>query len=265
MNILFIGDVMGRPGRKAVARHLPDLRRELQLDVVIANGENLAAGAGLTHDTAGELFAAGVDLLTGGNHLFDKSDGHGFIAREERVVRPANYPPGTPGATLAVVDAPGGRLAVGCVLGRVFMRPLDDPFRAVDALLEEARTREARHVVIDVHAEASSEKMALGWYLDGRAAAVVGTHTHIPTADERVLPGGTAYVSDIGMTGPYDSVIGMEKKAVIAHFLTGMYQKFQPATRDIRLHAVRIRLDDATGRALSIERITRALEEGDPA
>jgi hypothetical protein len=265
MNVLFIGDVMGRPGRRAVVRFLPDLRRELQVDVVLANGENLAAGAGLTHDTAGEMFAAGVDLLTSGNHLFDKREGHGYIEREDRLVRPANYPPGTPGAVIAVVDAPGGKLAVGCVLGRVFMKPFDDPFRAVDALVETARSRDARYMIVDVHAEASSEKMALGWYLDGRVSAVLGTHTHIPTADERVLPGGTAYISDVGMTGPYDSVIGMEKNAVIAHFVTGLHHKFQPATRDIRFYAVLIDMDEATGRARSIRRIALELAEGESA
>ncbi len=265
MNLLFIGDVMGRPGRQAVVRLLPELRRELHVDVVLANGENLAAGAGLTHDTAGEMFAAGVNVLTSGNHLFDKREGHAYIEREARVVRPANYPPGTPGAVLAVIDAPGGKMAIGCVLGRVFMKPFDDPFRAADALIAEARSREARYVILDVHAEASSEKMALGWHLDGRVSAVLGTHTHIPTADERVLPAGTAYISDVGMTGPYDSVIGMEKNAVIAHFLTGLHQKFQPATRDIRLYAVLVDLDEATGRARSIRRIARVIEDGGPA
>lgn len=263
MNLLFIGDVVGRPGRRAVTEFLPALKREFAVDVVVANGENLAAGAGLTHDTAGEMFAAGVDLLTGGNHLFDKKEGHAYIAREPRVVRPANYPPGTMGATLALVDAPGGPLALGSVLGRVFMKPLDDPFRAADAFIEAARAQGARYAVLDVHAEASSEKVAMGWYLDGRASAVIGTHTHVPTADERVLPEGTAYISDVGMTGPYDSVIGVEKTAVIAHFLTGLHHKFQPANRDIRLYAVLVELDEDTGRARAIRRVARVLEEAE--
>jgi len=204
--------------------------------------------------------AARIEHFEGAYTTFLKNSG-----RIAEFIKKEVYPPGTPGAVLAVVDAPGGKLAVGCVLGRVFMKPFDDPFRAVDALVEPARSRDARYMIIDVHAEASSEKMALGWYLDGRVSAVLGTHTHIPTADERVLPGGTAYISDVGMTGPYDSVIGMEKNAVIAHFVTGLHHKFQPATRDIRFYAVLIDLDEATGRARSIRRIALELGEGESA
>ncbi len=261
MNLLFIGDVVAKPGRRALQSFLPGLRRELAVDVIVANGENLAGGSGLTRDTASEMFACGVDALTGGNHLFDKRDSHDYIDAEPRVVRPANYPPGTPGYTLAFVDAPGGKLAVGCVLGRVFMRPLDDPFRAVDLLVERARDGNAHYLVMDVHAEASSEKMALGWYLDGKASLVAGTHTHVPTADERILPKGTAFITDVGMTGPYDSVIGMEKDSVLAHFRTGMHHRFQPAFGDVRLYAVLVELDEATGRARSIRRVERRLAD----
>jgi metallophosphoesterase (TIGR00282 family) len=261
MNLLFLGDVVGKPGRRAVKELLPGLRRELNVDATLANGENLAGGSGLTREVAKEIFAAGVDILTGGNHLFDKRDSHDFIAAEPRVVRPANYPPGTPGAVSARIAVPGGDLWVACVLGRVFMRPLDDPFRAVDRFVEEATRGGARYLVLDAHAEASSEKMALGWSLDGTASLVAGTHTHVPTADARILPGGTAYVTDVGMTGPYDSVIGMEKGPVIAHFRTGLYHPFRPATRDVRLFAVLVELEESSGKALSIRRIERSLPE----
>lgn len=264
MRLLVLGDVVGKPGRQAVRTLLPSLRRELEADRVLANGENLAGGAGLTAETAGEVLDAGVDVLTGGNHLFDRKEAIRFIGGHDRIVRPANYPPGTPGRTLALVDAPGGLLAVGCVLGRVFMRPLDDPFRAADALAAAAASAGARYLVIDAHAEATSEKMALGWHLAGRASAVVGTHTHVPTADARVLEGGTAYVTDVGMTGPYDSIIGMQKEPVLTHFLTGMHQRFQPAEGDVRLTGVLVDLDEMTGRARSVVRIERALEEGTP-
>lgn len=262
MRLLVLGDVVGKPGRRAVAALVPGLRGELEADLVLANGENLAGGSGLTPETAAEVLDAGVDALTGGNHLFDKKASLAFITDHERIVRPANYPPGTPGRTLALLEAPGGVLAVGCVLGRIFMRPLDDPFRAADALVAQAEAAGARYLVIDVHAEATSEKMALGWHLAGRVSVVVGTHTHVPTADERILPGGTAYVTDTGMTGPYDSIIGMQKGPVLAHFLTGMHQRFHPAEGDVRLTGVLVDLDEATGRARSVVRIDRALEEG---
>ena len=262
MNLLFLGDVIGRPGRRAIQKFVPELREEFAIDVVVANGENLAGGAGLTKETAEEVFDAGVDVLTGGNHLFDKRESLDYIAGHKRVVRPANYPPGTPGLTLARMNAPGGTVAVGCVLGRVFMRPLDDPFRAVDALVEQAEG--ARFLVIDIHAETTSEKMAMGWHLDGRASMVVGTHTHIPTADERILPRGVAYITDVGMTGSYDSIIGMEKKSVLAHFLTGMHHRFKPAQGDVRLLGVLAEMDEETGKSKSIRRIERRLEEGKP-
>ena len=261
MNLLFIGDIMAKPGRRAVGKLLPALREEFAVHVVVANGENIAGGAGLTRETSRELFRAGVDVITGGNHLFDKPEGLAFIREEPRIVRPANYPPGTPGNVLAFVEAPGGRVAVGSVLGRIFMRPLDDPFRAAAALEEKARMGGARYFVLDVHAEASSEKMAMAWYLDGKASVVAGTHTHVPTADERILPGGTAFVTDVGMTGPYDSVIGMAKEPVLEHMLTGMRQRFKPATGDVRLFALLVGLDEGTGLATSICRVTRLIEE----
>ena len=261
MKLLFIGDVVGRPGRRALQVLLPSLRRELAADVVVANGENLAGGSGLTRETAAETFASGVDALTGGNHLFDKKDSLSYIREETRVARPANYPPGTPGTTLVEIDAPGGKLAVGSLLGRIFMRPLDDPFRAALDLVKDATDRGARYLLVDFHAEATSEKIGMGWFLDGKASAVIGTHTHVPTADARVLPGGTAYVTDAGMTGPFDSVIGMEKEPVLAHFLTGMHHRFHPAARDIRLQGLLVDLDEETGLARSITRVERRLDE----
>jgi hypothetical protein len=261
MKLLFIGDVVGRPGRTAMTALLAPLREELGVDAVVANGENLAGGAGVTQDTAREMFAAGVDVLTGGNHLFDKRDSLAYIAGNDRIIRPANYPPGTPGHVLARVEVPGGTLAVGGVLGRVFMRPLDDPFRAADDLVRTAKESGARYLVVDVHAEATSEKIALGWHLDGRASLVAGTHTHTPTADARVLPGGTAYITDTGMTGPYDSVIGMQKEGVLEHFKTGMNARFKPAEHDVRLLGVLVDLDETTGMARGIERVERKLEE----
>jgi metallophosphoesterase (TIGR00282 family) len=261
IKLLFIGDVMGRPGRRAVSELLPGLRDELGVDVVVANGENAAGGAGLTRDTSRELFKAGVDLLTGGNHLFDKPEGIGYIEREPRIIRPANYPPGTAGNTMGFVETGEGRVAVASVLGRIFMKPMDDPFRAARTLVDRAHTERARYLVMDVHAEASSEKMALGWYLDGEASVVVGTHTHVPTADERILPRGTAYITDVGMTGPYDSIIGMEKKPVLEHLTTGMRRRFRPATGDVRLCSVLVELDAESGRANAIRRVMRRLEE----
>jgi metallophosphoesterase (TIGR00282 family) len=261
MNLLFIGDVVGRPGRRAIEELLPDLRDEFSVDVVVANGENLAGGSGLTAETGEAAFATGIDLLTGGNHLFDRNEGMDYIRSEPRVIRPANYPDGVPGETLGLLPVPGGTLAVGCILGRVFMRPMDDPFRAADRLVERAGKAGARYVVIDAHAEASSEKMALGWYLAGRVSLVVGTHTHVPTPDERVLSGGTAFITDAGMTGPYESIIGMEKDAVLAHFLTGLRHRFKPAWGDVRLCGVVVEMDETTGRARSIRRVMRQLKE----
>ena len=259
MKLLFLGDVVGRPGRRALQALLPSLRRELAADVVVANGENLAGGSGLTRETAAETFAAGVDLLTGGNHLFDKKDSHDYIAEESRLARPANYPPGTPGSVLAEFEAPGGKLVVGSLLGRIFMRPLDDPFRAAQDLVREAESRGARYTLIDMHAEATSEKIGMGWFLDGRVSAVIGTHTHVPTADARVLPGGTAYVTDLGMTGPHDSCLGVKKEIILEKFRTGLPARFEVAGENLLLQGLLAELDDDTGLACSAGRIERAM------
>jgi len=261
VRLLFIADVVGSPGRRAVKQFVPRLRESEKLDFVIANGENAAGGIGMTRETSEEIFAAGVDAMTSGNHVYDKTEMMEYITTEPRIVRAANYPDGAPGARLGVYNTPKGKLALVTVLGRTFMKPLDDPFRAAREQLRLAQDAGAKFTVFDIHAEATSEKVAFGWWMDGSASLVVGTHTHVPTADERVLPGGTAYITDLGMTGPFDSVIGVEKAAAISRFVTGLPVKFKPAGRDTRLCAVVVELDDATGKALSIRRVMERLPD----
>jgi len=254
-NILFIADVIGSPGREVVRHLLPELRRRHDLHLVVCNCENSAAGMGVTRDSARELFDAGCDVLTGGNHLWDKREGHEFIAEEPRLVRPANLPPGTPGQGWRTVRATNG-VAVGIVnlLGRVFMKEAASPFEAVDAALAALRGT-TKLVLVDFHAETTAEKIALGWHVDGRAGAVVGTHTHVQTADDRILPRGTAFVCDAGMTGGFDSVIGMDRDAALRRFLTLMPERLRPADGDLRLNAVLLALDESTGRASAIQRL----------
>ncbi|MDH4063756.1 MAG: TIGR00282 family metallophosphoesterase, partial [Acidobacteriota bacterium] len=223
MKLLFIGDIVGRPGRDLVRRAVKVLSRSWQIDVVIANGENAAAGAGITREHAEDFFKAGVHCVTGGNHSWDRREIIAFIDQEPRLLRPANYPPGTPGRGATIVHT-ADQTAVGIlnVMGRVFLSPLEDPFAVADREIESLRARGARVILVDVHAETTSEKIALSWWLDGRVTAVIGTHTHVQTADERILPGGTACLTDVGMTGPHDGVIGMDRDAVIRRFRTGM-------------------------------------------
>jgi metallophosphoesterase (TIGR00282 family) len=255
VNILFVGDIIGAPGRLALRSHLPERKAAGEIDLCIANGENAAGGFGLTRKVASELFELGVDVITGGNHIWDKREIYEFIDQEPRIVRPANYPGETPGAMSALVTAAdGSRVAVACLQGRIFMQPVDCPFRTADRLLAELR-RSTQVVVFDVHAEATSEKVALGWYLDGRASAVIGTHTHVQTADERILPGGTAYMTDVGMTGPFDSVIGVRREMAIKRFLTHLPMRFQTAKDDPRLSGVLIDVNVESGRAQAIERV----------
>jgi hypothetical protein len=255
LNLLFIADVIGSPGRDVVRALLPDLRRRLELDLVVCNAENSAGGFGLTRDAGAALLDAGVDVLTGGNHLWDRKESLPYLAREERLVRPANLPPGTPGEGWRIVEARDGT-PVGIVnlLGRVFMKEADCPFRTADQALA-ALAGKCRVIFVDFHAETTAEKVAMAWHLDGRVSALVGTHTHVQTADERVLPGGTAYVSDAGMTGGFDSVIGMDRAAALRRFLTLLPERLNPATGDLRLDAVLVRVDPATGRAQSIQRL----------
>jgi len=253
MNILMIGDVIGRPGRRAVAALLPDLRAELSLDLVIANGENAAAGFGLTERTAEELFEAGVDVITSGNHIWDQKEIIEVLDQETPIVRPLNYPPGAPGRGFLTQKG----VTVLNLQGRTFMADIDDPFRAADGALQ-AMPKDAL-VVVDMHAEATSEKQAMGRYLDGRVAAVLGTHTHVPTADACILPGGTAYVTDVGMVGPTDSIIGNEIDAVLARFLTGMPHRLPVAERSptVQFNAVLVEIDETARRARSCGRVDR--------
>jgi len=256
LTILFIGDISGKPGRGAVARLLGPLRDRCGADLVIANAENAAGGIGLTKPTAIELLDAGIDVITLGNHAFAKPDIHALLDHESRVIRPANYPSGAPGKGWREYKTASGRsVAVVNLVGRVFMNPVDCPFACADAILD-GLPDTVRTIVVDMHAEATSEKMAMGWHLDGRASAVIGTHTHIQTSDERVLPHGTAYLTDVGMTGVHDSVLGLDKDAVLERFLTGMPGKFAMAQGEATLQAAIIRIDPQSGHALGIERIS---------
>jgi len=260
VKILFIGDIFGRPGRTIVKDRLPELVRDYAIDLIIANGENSAAGFGITPQLIDEFFELGIDVITTGNHVWDKreiidyfkqADGNQH-AMERRVLRPANYAAGLPGWGIFEGKKKNTPYAVINLQGRVFMASNDDPFRVADQLLKSVK---AKIIFVDFHAEATSEKVSLGWYLDGRVTAIVGTHTHIPTADERVLPGGTAYVTDVGMTGPYDGVIGVKKDLVIGRFLDNMPVRFEPATGDTRLCAVVVDADETTGHARQIQRV----------
>ena len=262
VKILFLGDIFGQPGRRIVKELLPHLVEESAPDLILANGENAAGGFGITPPLVEELLGLGIALLTSGNHIWDKKEIFPYLAEhsDSRLLRPANYPGGSggaPGQGMYIGKTRGGLdYAVINLQGRVFMPAIDCPFRTADALLAQIPSH-VKLKVVDFHAEATSEKVSLGWYLDGRVTAVLGTHTHVPTADETVLPGGTAYITDLGMTGPYDSVIGMEKQAVIQKFLTGLPARFDVAKGDAHLCAVLIQAELDTGRALSIERIVR--------
>jgi metallophosphoesterase (TIGR00282 family) len=260
LNLLFVGDVVGRPGRAAVRARLAELVNRHQVDFTIANGENAAGGLGLTAATAEELLDCGVDVITTGNHVWRRRELAAFIEGERRVLRPANFPPGAPGQGSDVfVTAHSGAVGVLCVVGRVFMEPLDCPFRTADREIEALRGR-TNVIVVDVHAEATSEKIALGRYLDGRVSAVIGTHTHVQTADEVTLAGGTAYITDVGMTGPAESILGVTPEPVINRFLTGMPSRFQVAEGPVILNAVVVSIDTETGTARSIVRVAELTE-----
>jgi hypothetical protein len=260
MNILFIGDIMGKPGRRAVRELLPELLETREIDLVIANCENAAGGFGVTRDIVEELFSDNIDVLTSGNHIWDKKEIETFIEDYRNLIRPANYPKGVRGfGSTITVGRSGTLVGVLNLMGRVFMRDIDCPFRAAQreiALLKE-RTK---IVIVDFHAEATSEKQALGWFLDGEASAVLGTHTHVQTADERILSKGTGFITDAGMTGPFDSIIGNEKSRVIERFLTGVPNKFEVARGDVFLQGVLLKIDSATGMSTAIERINLKLD-----
>ena len=262
MRVLFVGDIVGSPGRQIVQDRLADIVTQRRIDLVIANGENSASGFGITPRLAGELLKMGIDVLTGGNHSWDRKEILEFMPHEPRLLRPANFPEGTPGSGLYLGTAKNGvKYAVLNLQGRVFMTPIDDPFRKADSEL--ARIPEdVAFVFVDMHAEATSEKLGMGWYLDGRVTAVVGTHTHVATADERLLPQGTAYITDVGMTGPHAGVIGMDRMGIIRKFLDGLPARFEVASGDVEMNCVLLETDDngsrnAAGRlrARSIERL----------
>jgi len=251
--VLFIGDLIGRPGRRALARFLPELKKKYEPDLIIANAENAAGGNGLTEEIGKELFFQ-VDVLTSGNHIWDKKEVLNYLDKEPRLLRPANYPAGNPGRGHYIFQNEKGiKAAVLNLQGRVFMEPIDCPFRQADIEIE-ALSKTTPIIVIDFHAEATSEKQGLGWYLDGRASALIGTHTHTPTADERVLPRGTAYITDVGMAGGLNSVIGMKPEQALQRFLSSRPQRFEPATDGLVLSSVAISIDPASGKALSIKR-----------
>jgi 2',3'-cyclic-nucleotide 2'-phosphodiesterase len=252
---MIIGDVVGSPGREALKRCVSLLREQHQIHACIANGENAAGGFGLTAQTAEEMFAGGIDFITGGNHIFDKRDFGEYLESSNRVIRPANYPPALPGRGAGTFAADGVTVGVLNLMGRTFMPPMDDPFRCADAMVSDLRRR-TPIIVVDVHAEATSEKVAMGRYLDGRVSCVVGTHTHVQTADEQIFRGGTAYISDLGMTGPMDGVIGMEQGAVLDRFLTGLSERFNVQKSGMKqFNAAVVSIDRATGKATEIKRI----------
>jgi metallophosphoesterase (TIGR00282 family) len=253
--ILFVADVVGHPGRDAVKAILPRLKAEFEPQLTVVNGENSAAGFGLTAKLADELMGYGADVITTGNHVFAQKEFLAELPTLERVIRPANFPPDAPGKGWCVVNAGGQDVLVMNLMGRIFIDPIDDPFRAADAILAEHPG--IRISLCDMHAEATSEKTAMGWYLDGRVSAVVGTHTHIPTADARVLPGGTAYCTDVGMVGPRDGCIGMDKDVVLKRFLTGVPNRFVVASGPVTFNSVLVTINTSTGRATSIQRLDR--------
>jgi len=262
MKLLFLGDIVGRIGRDLVRRHVRALAALHDADLVVANGENAAGGAGITRENLYEILAAGVDVITTGNHVWDKRETLEFIGAEPRLLRPANYPDGTPGQGSFVIAAGNGvRVGVINVMGRVFLHAIDDPFRVAEREIARVKAGGAQVILIDMHAETTSEKLALCYYLDGKVSAVIGTHTHVQTADERILPGGTACLTDAGMTGPHDGVIGMDKNAVIARFVSGLPGRFETAGGDPRLNGVVITVDASNGRATAIERVSLSEEE----
>jgi len=261
MRVLFIGDIVGEPGRDAVRELLPKIKKRESVDFTIANGENVAGGSGITPALADELFDSGVDVITTGDHVWKRKEILERIGSDDKLLRPANYPAKTPGTGSTVAKSKSG-VSVGVInlIGRVFMQPVECPFRTAKEEIEKIG-KIAKVILVDMHAEATSEKIALGWYLDGEVSAVVGTHTHVQTADEKVLPGGTAFIADIGMTGPFDSVIGRRKEQILTRFVTQMPARFEVAEGDVQLHGVVIDIDEKTGKARSIKRIQEKLND----
>ncbi|MEN6411174.1 MAG: TIGR00282 family metallophosphoesterase [Veillonellales bacterium] len=259
MNVMLIGDICGRPGRQTAAHFIPKLKEQYQLDLIIANGENSAGGVGITAPVFSELLAMGIQVVTTGNHIWDKKEIFDFIDGANRLIRPANYPPGTPGVGFYVVQIKGLNVGIVNLAGRVFMPPIDCPFRAIDSILHEIGGK-CDIVIIDFHAETTSEKMALGWYLDGKVSCVVGTHTHVQTADERILPKGTAYITDLGMVGPRNGILGVNKEPVLKKFLTGLPVRFSVANGASLFCALILEIDEESGQATNILRIQEFLD-----
>ena len=262
MIVLFLGDVFGKPGRLILERKLQTIIKENNVDMVIANGENAAGGIGISPDICNGLFDMGIDVVTSGNHIYKKREIYDYIVKQPRLLKPANYPPGTPGRGYYILShrkINEDNIAVVNICGRVFIENLDCPFRCMDKILENIK-EEVQVIIVDFHAEVTSEKVAMGWYLDGRVSALIGTHTHVQTADERILPGGTAYITDVGMVGPRDSVIGVKKENIIERFLKLMPQRFLVANDDYLINAVLIDIDEKDGRANNIKRINSVVE-----
>jgi 2',3'-cyclic-nucleotide 2'-phosphodiesterase len=258
LKILFVGDVVGNPGRKALKELIPSIRKEEGIDFCIANGENAAGGSGITYVVAQELYKMGIDAITMGNHTWSKREVLSFIDSDSRIVRPANYPAELPGKGSMVIPCKTGSIGILNLMGRVYMDSIDCPFKAADRELEYLKSH-TRTIVVDFHAEATSEKCALAWYLDGRVSCVLGTHTHVQTADERILPCGTGYITDVGMTGPHEGIIGVERELVINKFITHMPVKFEVARGSVQFNAVTLEIDEKNGKTMKIDRLSRIL------
>lgn len=262
MKLLFIGDVVGNPGRKILKKILPSLAMETKADFCVANGENAAAGIGITQSVANELYKYGIDLITLGNHAWAKKDTFGFIDNNAKIIRPANFPEGVPGKGTALIKKNGLDIGILNLQGRVFMENIDCPFKKAVREIEYLGSF-TRIIIVDFHAEATSEKCAMGWYLDGKASCVIGTHTHVQTADERILPKGTAFITDVGMTGPSNGIIGMDREKILRRFLTGLPQRFEVASGNVQINAVAVEIDENTGISRDITRIRRLYENCD--
>ncbi|MDI3522022.1 MAG: 2,3-cyclic-nucleotide 2-phosphodiesterase [Bacillota bacterium] len=258
MRVLAIGDIVGKPGRLAAKTLVPKLRKELNVDLVVANGENAAGGFGLTPEVAAELWQAGIDIITSGNHIWNKREIYPLLDQESRLLRPANYPPGAPGQGWTIWRRGAQAAAVVNLAGRVFLEPLDCPFRLIRDLLPQLK-KETPVVIVDFHGEATSEKVAFGWYVDGAASLVFGTHTHVQTADERILPGGTGYITDLGMTGPRDGVLGVDREIIIKRFFNQLPARFTVAKGDTELSGILADIDPASGRTMRIERVRESV------
>lgn len=260
MRILLIGDIVGSPGREAVKKIVPKLRGDRSIDFVIANAENVAGGSGLTPETVDELLQNKIDVITSGDHVWKKKELYERLSKDKRILRPANYPETSPGSGMTIISLEDGKkIAVINLLGRVFMKPVDCPFMAAEREIGKIN-RETKIILVDMHAEATSEKIAMGRFLDGRVSVVFGTHTHVQTADEKIFPHGTGYITDLGMTGPQDSVIGRRHDAIVEHFLTCMPKKFEVADKDVELQGAIVNIDDESGKTLSIERVKEKIE-----